>query len=59
MGLFERLGRQVEQFKQTATQAAAESANYECRACGERLHSPHDECPECGAEAVSERDGDA
>lgn len=59
MGLFERLGRKVERFKQTAQQSADESADYRCRACGERFHVGHDECPECGAERVERvRDGE-
>lgn len=62
MGLFERLGRGVEEFKQTAQRAAAESAAYRCRACGERLQTDHEQCPECGAarvEPVESGDGDA
>ncbi|WP_435123900.1 hypothetical protein [Halobaculum sp. D14] len=52
MGLFKRVGRQVEQFKRTAEEAAAERADYRCRDCGERFHADHDSCPECGADAV-------
>ncbi|MFC6974916.1 hypothetical protein ACFQL1_09860 [Halomicroarcula sp. GCM10025709] len=52
MGLFNKIGRNVEQFKQTATDAANEQADYECRACGSRLHTDHEECPECGANEV-------
>lgn len=48
MGLFRRVGRHVEQFKQTATEAAAQEGQYQCGACDERFESPHDECPECG-----------
>lgn len=54
MGLFERLGRQVEEFKQTARQTAEKSANYRCRDCGERYHTSHDECPECGSASVEQ-----
>ncbi|MHB9287052.1 hypothetical protein ACKVMT_08430 [Halobacteriales archaeon Cl-PHB] len=58
MGLFNRLGRQVEEFRQTAKQAADEHADFECAACGERYAVPKDACEECGAEAV-ERAEDA
>ncbi|MFC6835532.1 hypothetical protein [Halomarina ordinaria] len=52
MGLFKRLGRQVEQFKQTATETAEGDADYRCRACDARYHVQHDRCPECGTEDV-------
>ncbi|MFC6733737.1 hypothetical protein [Haladaptatus sp. DYSN1] len=55
MGFFKRAGRTVEEFKQTATQAAEEDADYECRACGARFHTDHDQCPECGAQQVEAR----
>lgn len=56
MGLFEKLGRNVERFKQDAKAAADESAAYECLACGARLHAEHEECPECGSDDVAETD---
>ncbi len=52
MGIFRKLGRQVEQLTQTATEAAAENADYQCRTCDERFHTHHDRCPECGAQTV-------
>lgn len=52
MGLFEKVGRRFEQFKQEASDAAEEQAEYECEACEKRLFTAHDTCPECGAEAV-------
>lgn len=52
MGLFNRIGRGVEQFAQTAKTVAQESADYQCRACGAQFHVDHDECPECGEQAV-------
>lgn len=52
MGLFEKAGRRFERFKQEATDAAKDQAEFECEACGERLFTAHDTCPECGAEAV-------
>jgi rRNA maturation endonuclease Nob1 len=52
MGLFEKLGREVEEFKQNAKRAADESSEYRCRSCGERFHLDHDECPECGSDDV-------
>jgi|AntDeeMetageno51_2_1112566.scaffolds.fasta_scaffold19705_2 rRNA maturation endonuclease Nob1 len=51
MGLFNELGRKVEEFKQTAT-ASAESDDYLCAACDERLESDHEECPACGEAAI-------
>jgi rRNA maturation endonuclease Nob1 len=53
MGFFERVGRQVEQFKQTATEAAQEDQNYQCRACESRFYSEHEQCPDCGAQEVT------
>lgn len=52
MGLFRKLGKQVEQFKQDAKSAADQDAEYECAACGERFHSPQDVCPECGSDEI-------
>ena len=52
MGFFERVGRQVEQFKQTVTETAKANANYQCEACDARFYSQHDQCPECGAEPI-------
>ncbi|WP_332897160.1 hypothetical protein [Haladaptatus sp. CMSO5] len=52
MGFFKRVGRQVEQFTQTAKQTAEENAAYRCQACDARFHTSHDQCPECGAETV-------
>ena len=54
MGFFRSIGRQVEEFKQTAKQSAEESAAYHCRSCEERFHRQHEQCPECGAETVTE-----
>ncbi|WP_290815335.1 zinc ribbon domain-containing protein [Halovivax sp.] len=56
MGFFENLGRKVEEFKRTAEETAAEGTSHACRSCGERFYADHDECPECGAEAVVEMD---
>lgn len=53
MGLFEEAGRRFEQFKQKATAAAEEEAEYECYACGNRFYAAGDVCPECGSEAVA------
>lgn len=58
MGLFERLGREVEEFKQTAQRTAEESADYRCDACGERFHAAREECAACGAEQIERIDGD-
>ncbi|NHN46583.1 hypothetical protein G9464_03090 [Halostella sp. JP-L12] len=53
MGLFERVGRQVEQFRQTAKETAAENARYQCRECGARFNAHEGQCPECGADEVT------
>lgn len=55
MGFFENLGRKVEEFKQTAADTANEEATHECGNCGERFFVDHDECPECGRDAVVAR----
>lgn len=59
MGIFRKVGRQVEQFKRTATEAAEEDADYRCRACDARFDAHEGRCPECGAtEVVSVGDGE-
>lgn len=55
MGFFNRAGRTVEQFTQTAKDVAAQEAEYQCGACEELFQTDHDECPECGAAAVEPR----
>ena len=52
MGLFNKFGRQVEQFKQTVQTTAEENADYQCQACDVQHHSRHDQCPECGGKEV-------
>jgi len=52
MGIFNRLGREVEEFKQNAKQAADERHDYRCEACDARFSTAYDECPDCGADAV-------
>jgi hypothetical protein len=46
MGFFEKVGRQVEQFKQTAKAAADENAEYQCQSCNARFNANDDQCPE-------------
>jgi rRNA maturation endonuclease Nob1 len=58
MGLFNRLGRRVEELKQEATSASKESASHWCEACETSLYTGHDECPECGERAVVAVDAD-
>lgn len=53
MGLFNRLGRQVEQFKQNAKAAADELADYQCQSCHDRFHTEYEVCPSCGAQEVT------
>lgn len=52
MGFFTKVGRQVEQFKQTAKKTAEENADYRCRACDARFNTSGNQCPECGAKKV-------
>jgi rRNA maturation endonuclease Nob1 len=52
MGFFNSAGKTVERLKQTATEAADEAADYQCRTCEERFHTEHEECPDCGAATV-------
>ena len=59
MGFFENLGRKVGKFTHEAKEAADDQASYACAECGERFHTDHDECPECGSENVTERDANA
>lgn len=47
MGLFRKLGRQVEQFKEEAKTAAENHVANECKECGARFSDQHDQCPEC------------
>ena len=56
MGIFENLGRKVEQFKQQASDAADEEASHVCGDCGELIYGYREQCPECGSEDVRERD---
>ncbi|MXR41543.1 hypothetical protein GRX01_09355 [Halobaculum sp. WSA2] len=52
MGLFNELGRRVEEFKQTAQDAADEREAHHCPACDEGFDGDHDRCPECGERMV-------
>ncbi|MEF8824742.1 MAG: hypothetical protein V5A27_00105 [Halapricum sp.] len=53
MNFFKRVGRQVEEFKQTATEAAEEDAVYQCQACDERFNAKRDQCPECETQTIA------
>lgn len=52
MGIFNRLGRNVERFKQSVTDAQSEEATHRCRECDQRFYADRDACSECGSEAV-------
>jgi rRNA maturation endonuclease Nob1 len=52
MGFFKRIGREVEQFKQTATETATQKANYQCEACEAHFYSRPEQCSKCGAESI-------
>ncbi|MFB6205635.1 MAG: hypothetical protein ABEJ05_03780 [Haloglomus sp.] len=60
MGLFNRLGRGVEKFKQDAMAAAEETKGGECPTCDTVLTADQvpGECPECGTD-VREAEKDA
>lgn len=57
MGLFEDLGRRVEEFKQEAEEASRATAVAECADCGELLYSDRENCPECGSERLHQYEG--
>jgi len=58
MGLFNRLGRNVERFKQSVSEAQSEEATHACRDCDQRFFADRDTCSECGSEAVVALDPD-
>jgi rRNA maturation endonuclease Nob1 len=53
MGLFNRLGRKVEELKQEAEAASEREATHRCEDCETLLYTDHEACPECGADAVT------
>ncbi len=55
MGLFRKLGRQVEQFTKTAKTAAEEHVVYQCDNCGARFSEPPKQCPECTSETITQK----
>ena len=55
MGLFNTLGRKVEEFKQDVDSAKADEATHQCTDCEQLLYSGRETCPECGSESVVER----
>ena len=52
MGLFNDLGRKVEELKQEVETASDDEATHRCIECETRLYTDHDECPECGSTSV-------
>lgn len=52
MSFFKRVGRQVEKFKQTATETAEKDAIYQRQACDAHVNSQRDQCPECEAQTI-------
>lgn len=58
MGLFENLGRKVEEFKQEATEASKDQADYRCGDCDTLVFGGRDDCPDCGSERLVARDAD-
>ncbi|MFB6232817.1 MAG: hypothetical protein ABEH61_01020 [Haloarculaceae archaeon] len=58
MGLFNRLGRKVEQIKREAESASEGTATHGCEECGTLLYSDFEACPECGEAAVTAIDAE-
>jgi len=56
MGFFETLGRKVGEVTHEAKQTAAEQTTHVCADCGEQFYTPQETCPECGADAIVERE---
>jgi uncharacterized paraquat-inducible protein A len=54
MGFFNELGRKAEKLKQQATAASDREATHACTDCEALLYTDHEECPECGSDAVVE-----
>jgi len=50
MGIFENLGRKVEEFKQQAEEASQQQAVAECADCGESVYTEREDCPACGSD---------
>jgi len=48
VGLFEKAGRSVEKFKQSAMDAAEDDGSADCPECGEAVSADASECPNCG-----------
>ncbi|MFB6308139.1 MAG: hypothetical protein ABEH35_02315 [Haloarculaceae archaeon] len=59
MGLFEKLGREVETFKQNMESSADEADTYRCENCEATFTVAYAECPDCGAEAVAAVDDES
>lgn len=55
MGLFNTLGRKVEEFKQDVDSAKTDEATHRCADCERLFYTEHETCPECGSESVVER----
>ena len=57
MGLFEKFGRKVEEFKQQAESASHDQANRKCGDCGTLIYTERDDCPDCGSDDILVRKG--
>lgn len=55
MGLFNRLGRKAEEFKQNVDAAKTAEATHECADCEKLFYTEHETCTECGSDAIVER----
>jgi len=51
MGLFENLGRKVEEFKQEA-ESTADEPTHVCEECEDTFFADYGECPTCESDAV-------
>ncbi|MGB9951794.1 hypothetical protein [Haloarcula sp. Atlit-120R] len=52
MGIFNDLGRKVEELKQEVGNASDDEATHRCIECETLLYADHDECPDCGSTSV-------
>lgn len=52
MGLFENLGRKIEEFTQDAARNAADPTHH-CEKCNAEFFTDYDQCPDCGSDAVA------
>lgn len=50
MGLFRKIGRNVEEFSRSVKESADEAADYRCADCDEPYYTERETCSECGGD---------